>query len=531
MTFMGCLIYSARESFQESAYNLILLPVFFFLIVDIFLVALTHFSISFNEYSYSMFIAIQFIFITAPLLLSAFLSAVLADDYEEFDLQTTFTFLYFLMTFFFCRPRFVYLLTLHKHSSKVVIIPHKGQMIPQSILGIVYVIPVVISFLLQFSLHHNVLTSERHRVIGVIQSILLPVMLMVFCYQKHQRQLEELQVADGQKVDSSNLVFGNAFLDKKTQKRIVQLFQRLLVGLYTLLFIEHPFFDEIKNFSALSYSITNHVIVLMICMVFIFMNLIEKIHSYQEASMSLVGEDDEDENYYRNPSSSSSSASTSFISSFSSFFNLKKHDSWLFLLRIALDFSVGLFVLLGSLLFKIPQFIIPINIISGIVLIELHFFHSSRDTPLFNKVLLIVILFLSVTVNIITFTKGTFYYIVYSFSSYYFSSFQLKGFSHFMAFVTGFAVMLPVFLVIKSEKKGRGKRGRSGLIDSLDGSKEEGAEEDEDMFSLPSFLFSVGFLLFVMIISWTELTLIEQVIKEIHSYNFLFDSFSFLLLF
>lgn len=124
---------------------------------------------------------IKLIYATAPLLYSSFLAAVLADDYEEFDLPTTFTIIYFLYVLIFSRPRFIYHLEPVKVGSKFQGELRKNLLLSKLIILSQYSTPIFMSFYLQFALHHNVLSTERSRINSVIQSVLLPMILMGYC--------------------------------------------------------------------------------------------------------------------------------------------------------------------------------------------------------------------------------------------------------------------------------------------------------------------------------------------------------------
>lgn len=275
-------------------------------------------------------------------------------------------------------------------------------------------------------------------------------------------------------------------LERSKQKIEVLIF-RVLIGSYALFFVEHPFFDELRNFSGLTYSLANHMIILLIMFGFLFIFLLDKLHNYENASNLLQDEDDD-------------------LYSSTKIFNMKKSDFWILLLRLAIDVTIAVFIIIVSLLLRFPSSVVPVNIVIGVALMELHFFIEG----VFNKVLLTLIVFLAMTVTVVSFAKGTIYYILYSFQSYFFSSFQLSDFSFFTALMMAAAAIIPIFLLIPKRKR------QSGITFSLSNDPkvyddDKSKQEDNGVATLTSVLLSVGLVVFSMFSSWTELAILEQV--------------------
>lgn len=528
--FLGALIYATSDALQESFYNIILLPTFIITIIIFFIVGISHFNVALNESSILMNVMIQITFVVSPLLFGSLVSAILCDDILDFDLQTCFTFLYFLYTWYYCRPRYLYRLQYKKVGSKITA-PYSDMkrqlMIPSIVMPIIYLMPIIISFLLQLSLHHNVLTSERHRIIGITQSILLPALLMCFSYQQHEKQVQQL-------LKDSNLPGGGKKEvgdDAKNEdlKIVVKWVFRLLLALYVILSVEsHPFFDEMKHFAhvtassassssgAYASSIENLLFTAVIFFLFIIYLLMEKIHEYQSNDIhSSLSNDYDDISPYN--------TSKQLPDLLKEGFGVKtRFQLYYLILRLALDGSIGCLVGLVAYLFNFPRSVIPIAVIGSVAMMELHFFHDT--SAVFSRFLLALLAITSTSLTMITFTKGTVYYLLYSFRSYFYGSFQLSQFSWIVTTLMSSAIILPVFL--RSKNKGNRSVGKDAPYETFslsdnprsnsDDVRAKGIDEDEEVYGEPtssffSAFFSAGLIVFMLIVTWLELTMMEQV--------------------
>jgi hypothetical protein len=378
------------------------------------------------------------------------------------------------------------------------------------------VLPVVVSFAMQIALHRNVLASQRHRIIGVFVAILLPSILMLYAYLKHEDQIEYLESASPKSFQPD--LSHQQQINLKQVKYLASLTMYTLIGFLGLFLTEHPYFDEIKYYSGLDEKMANILLFCLVAILLLLTILKQKIANYQFANYSMgvmkskdaMGFDVDEEDRFILSSSSSSSTSAAAAAGLS---NRKAGDNWLLMTRIAFNISLAFAVGLLGLFLHTPAGIIPINVIAAATLSELHFFGPFTFV---QQLLLVLIACLSTSISIIVFAKGTIYYLVYSFHSYFFESFDLPDFSHGMASFIAFAAILPVFISPLSDLQTKYRQmdllPRSAKTTLSLGQISDGIEWNDIESVLKKVnLFGIGCVSLSIISAFLELTMVEQV--------------------
>ncbi len=481
---------------------------------------MTHFDFLMTEFSVTFFICIQLALAASPIVFGGLISVILCDEIPEFELQTTFSVVYFLYTLWICRPRYLYRAVIGKEGGQVTINGFTRQLIiPRPVLAVIYVLPVVVSFAMQIALHRNVLASQRHRIIGVFVSILLPTILMLYAYLKHEDQIDYLESTSPKSFqpDSSHPNYMNLKQQQtnlKQVKYLASLSMYTLIGFLGLFLTEHPYFDEIKYYSGLDEKIANILLFCLVAIMLLLTILKQKIINYQVAKYSMVaikskdvmGFDVDEEDRFILSSSSSSSSSAGLS-------NRKAGDNLMLMTRLAFNISLAFAVGLLGLFLHTPSSIIPINVIAAATLSELHFFGPFAFV---QQLLLILIACLSTSISIIVFAKGTIYYLVYSFHSYFFESFDLPDFSHGIASFVAFAAILPVFISPLSDLQTKYRQMELLPLSAKRtlslGQISDGIEwSDIESVLKKVNLFGIGCVSLSIISAFLELTMVEQV--------------------
>ena len=173
------LVWSARLLLQESFLYFSLIGIMGLILIYVFVIFASHFKVLMQDFDSIFFTLETVLFATIPLLSSSILTWFLCVEIASFDISLSFAFCYFAFTLILCKP----MKSSHQVSERIE--RHNSFVLCLPTILVVYLVPVVMCPLLYAATAHNVLFSSATHVIEHVTSILWPVVLMLFCAQKH----------------------------------------------------------------------------------------------------------------------------------------------------------------------------------------------------------------------------------------------------------------------------------------------------------------------------------------------------------
>jgi hypothetical protein len=355
------------------------------------------------------------------------------------------------------KPRFVNITGVRGDKPRLNVEETKILLVPLHVMKVVYVVPVIMSFLLHIAVHHNVLSTSQTRIISLFLSILFPTFLMLVCAHK---QLHFWPV--GPERESANATIEHC---KHT------VFALLLVCVQ-----DHPILDEIKSFSGLPEPFPDALLIGALFAVY-FAAILHKYRSFKSKA-----KDDDDEMF--------DMASLS-----------GKKINWT---KILIDLMTALSVSYASAsistLVGIPFSVIPVSIMGAVCITEYYFNQSWQSSS--SKLFLVVFSILSIAIVAISFTHSTVFFLNFTFEwhNYTLSMKQFcKVFALLLAIATGFPALISRSKQIQS----------SDLPSVIQLSKTQTR-------TLESAVFEFFFPLFTLFLSGVELMIREQDWNKLH---------------
>jgi hypothetical protein len=465
---IGTLIYASRDFLSSSVYNLSLIPIYSMVLYQFFMVILTQFNVFMYDMGYIMRAGLQIAFITFPLCAATFLSVILAFSLPEIDLQVTFVLIYFVYTLLLGYPKYVTRKYWYKANAKsaTTVVTNSELLLSFNMMKVVYTIPIFLSILAHYALHHNVLTSVRIQWIQWLYVICFPSYLMLFCYQQHLPYYQLAATATNSKSSVSALPSISATIAKYTllnsgSTLITLLSNICLLGL-TIPLYNHPYFDEVKSFSGLAEPVPTYMFLGIILSLILSNFALQRLQTYHRIYNQLEG------NEWKSAHDGDASMTPEEETVLQ---KIIPSTIWLFVLRILLDSLVGITIGLLCCLLNIPSRYIPIHMIAAVSILEFHFLGEWNSLA---KGLLGMIAALSSIVSVLSLMKGTVYHIqhVMVWSDYVFAL-TFPQWCHVMTGLVAGSVILPSLLPTKAIF------GHKALVEWLEVSSLQGMERSE----------------------------------------------------
>ncbi len=435
-----------------------------------------------SEFDTLMGFIVQVILLCVPLVSATILTTFITLEIVDYEVNTVFSVIYFMYTWYFCRPRVVSAKEVVKTAITKNIIYRETLLISAPTQSIIYLLPIGISVLIHFSLHRNMLLTNRMRILSFSHAILVPTLLMLYCYKQHIKAIISAHVGDCGTAQGQH----NASVSVARATKIFN----ALAFFFALTVQQHPMFDELKWFSGQREPVPTYTLLAIVLLTVIASIVQQRLQFYK------------------------SSPDDHFV-----MVSRDKRERWILIFRIAFDLLVGITIGLCGLLVSMPSNIIPINMVGAIALAEFHF-EESWST--FTRSLLGLIGGLSVLISFVAFAKGTIYYLIYVFS--WRQGISMQQFCQIVAALVALAALLPsgvslnggltpsVWFAGKSDRsfESSGLASR-GLIDDDFGSK-DGQRNVGMAQVLVRSIFSYGLITICALSAWLELLVLEQVI-------------------
>lgn len=189
LVFASVLLYSLSEVLEESWMNFPLLPAYCTIVIFTFIFCASHFTVVFQDMNNILHVSFQVMFATLPLVASSIISVYLCEEVSAFELPVVFSCVYAVYLFFFGFPRVNYIQEVIRHRDafkvKRSISYTERAFIHPVVLEVMCMLAIPLSLLLSFSLHYNIPLTSRQASASVMQSVLLPTLLVTLCMKSH----------------------------------------------------------------------------------------------------------------------------------------------------------------------------------------------------------------------------------------------------------------------------------------------------------------------------------------------------------
>jgi hypothetical protein len=473
---IGCLVWSAREFLNESMWNFSLVIMMGIILFFIFVISMSFFSSVFNEFRQLFVVLDALVIATLPLVGGALLSWFLCVEISSLDLSVCFSVCYFLLLAVLGRPR-----SAAKDDNEQASSP----LLPVNIMKMLYMLPILISLVVHVALHWNVISTERTRVVNLVNDLCFPAFLMSVCARRHIAHWPEKERADVLRM------LGNI--------KVIAASTWLLCAQF------HPALDELKTFSGLKEPNPSFLIFsAIICAAASFyaadvrattVSIGRQQHHHHDSD----NEDDDEEYYDRNARRNEADSQTTA-------FSLSSYA----LSRIISNVLAGSAVMCVAVLVNIPRFVVPVCGVGTIALAELHLFKKRMEG--FPRFLLLLIAMLSIWVVSLCFTRSTIYYLMFNFAWY--KDLTMQQFCRVLAMTLAISVALPVMSRSDAEKQ-RSRKEASLLPSSLSVNANRPLDRSgQSSFKIEDILdrvFIIAFPIASLVFSGLELMLREQI--------------------
>jgi hypothetical protein len=340
---------------------------------------------------------------------------------------------------------------------------------------------------------------------------------MLYCYKQHLKAIPAGQVSS------------RRFSFSLTHNGATKLFNALAF-FFALTIQQHPMLDELKWFSGQREPIPTYTL-LGIVLLTVIASIVQQRQQLYKSSIDIDRSGDRE-----------GEGENLFLS-----LTKTQRNRWYQIFRITFDLLVSMVMGLSGLLVSMPSSLVPINMIAGFTLAELHF---EESWSLLSRTFLAIISGLSMLISCIAFAKGTIYYLVYLLTSSMNttwwglltggaaaagvgemttgensgnSSVSMRQFCQWIAILVSLSVLLPSAISLQGgnipsiwfahrqdrsmESSGLASRG---LIDDDFGSK-DGQRTDRSAQATVRSLFAYGLIALSMFTMWLELLVLEQV--------------------
>lgn len=402
LALMCGLIWTARLFLLQAAANFSLVIIMGIVLFYTFVIMVDQFiSIERNHFTFLLALD-QILLATLPLVASVVITWFTCIEVPALDLAPTFSLVYFIYALILCKPRPL-IKRKKKSSNSLTQLGNTSEsfLIPPGVMFLVYLLPGMISVLIHASVHHNVLSTERTRLLGLAVSILLPNTLMLYCARQQVGYWEESK-----------------------RKSIRTNLERFFFFHLTFLFLclqDLPLFDELKSFSGLSEPIPTFLLIGAASLVFIAIGL----HVWVSSSIQSTFDED----------------------MFSIGNMRKKTNHTIQLLRSMVTLAIGLASGLLSIIATIPSRIIPISVVGSMTLAELY---HNPEWSVLSQVLLVAVTTLSMMMSAVAFTHNTVFFLLFGFSWHF--DLTMQQFCSIFSLLLGTAVTLPALVHISHAK-------------------------------------------------------------------------------
>lgn len=477
--FMGSVAYGMRDYLADSTLNLSFIFILILFLSTTVIIMLLHYNMFSSDYGSLLITTLQIVVLSLPLLASTILSTILCIESDYFQLPMTFNILYFVFLVFLCRPRYFLKRIVMKQNHEISKSKQgiKSLFIPTNVQRIIYILPLIVSINLHIGLYHNILLSKKGQWIHLLNDISFPIILMIQAFQWHLQHLNE----DDRRKPQSIVPYLH------TLKYIA-----LIIFGFFIQF--NPIFNEFKTFSGLPPPLPSYVLMgfcLFATLTIYFKTKMRKIY--------FLGLDN-------------NSLGQNGLSN-----NISQEKLWSGLYRILSNACIGISIGLLSFLITLPPSLIPVAMIGGISLNE--FYSGLYDHFTLSHVLLALMSLLSLRITFSLFMKTILYYVYFNFSWHW--DWSMQQFCDWLTYLIIFASLWPFTMQFTSAYKNIHDKASSLLMSNVQTpslSSQYINDQDIDKQKIFNSFFSVGFVLFVGIVSCLEMMLLEQVI--ILSYNY-----------
>ena len=221
-------MWSSRFILQENITNLALNFTLGVVLIYAFVVMAGHFRTLRIEFESLFYVMESVIFATLPLLASSILTWFLCVEMPAIDLPTCFSSCYFLLVVLLGGPRKSSLPIMRTPLSDSV--AEKYLLSPETIVAM-YLVPILMSPILFLILHHNILSFSTGTLVGLLESIMFPTLLVILAAERHLEYW--------------------AFNDRPAIATWLSNSKLLLFFVLICCVQSHPLLDDIKGFSGL----------------------------------------------------------------------------------------------------------------------------------------------------------------------------------------------------------------------------------------------------------------------------------------